>query len=723
MRLRRLWGNKRFTLFVVVGSLVLLGLAAAFTVYTHDGTSIEVAQTPRAVDIDQLANMARDGNVRSIVLTGDIATATLSDGSTVVTRKESQASILDTLRSYGVSDSRLRAISLQVQDPVPAASPAGTWVVIIISVLSIAFILGLVFYVSRSGGAGRYSSFTRSGARMFGRSASEKVTVAPSVTFDQVAGVDEAKQELTELVDFLREPEKFAALGASIPKGVLLVGPPGTGKTLLSRAVAGEAGVPFLNISGSEFVEMFVGVGASRVRDLFARARRVAPCIVFIDEIDAVGRHRGAGMRSGQGGHDEREQTLNQILVEMDGFDGRTGVIVIAATNRPDVLDEALLRPGRFDRQVMLDNPDIKGRKAILAIHSAGKPLSDGVDLETVARQTPGFSGADLANLMNEAAILAARRNLRSIDQTEIEEAVDRVIAGPQKKSRVISERERRVTAYHEVGHALVGMSLPNCDPVHKVTIIGRGRTGGFTRFLPAEDRSLWARSQFLDTLASMLGGHAAEEIIFGEVTTGASNDIERATELAERMVCQYGMSDRFGPLALGRAEPGSQVGRGGFEQKTFSDDMSREIDQEIRRLIDDARAKAMGVLSSRKDKLEQISQLLLEKETLSGEEFKELLDASRAGAVAPTIEMPVAQTVAVPVTEQVLVARESRSKSRLAPVVASARLAKRLRLRPKSVLSAVGDRPGKLYRKATAALKPEPRQGDEPDGAGLDMA
>ena len=719
----RLRGNRRFTLFVAVVSLVALGIAGVLLLSRNVETAHEIAQQPQTVNVDQIANLARDGNVQSIVLTGDIVTATLSDGSKVVTRKEPQASILDTLRSYGVPDSRLRQISLDIQDPVPATNPAGTSVVIIVSIVSIVFILGLVFFVSKSSGAGRYGSFTRSGARMFGRPSPEKVNVAPAVAFDQVAGVDEAKQELTELVDFLRQPERFAALGASIPKGVLLVGPPGTGKTLLSKAVAGEAGVPFLSISGSEFVEMFVGVGASRVRDLFARARRVAPCIVFIDEIDAVGRHRGAGTRSGHGGHDEREQTLNQILVEMDGFDGRAGVIVIAATNRPDVLDEALLRPGRFDRQVMLDNPDIKGRKAILSIHSSGKPLAQNVDLETVARQTPGFTGADLANLMNEAAILAARRDKRSIEQGEIEEAVDRVIAGPQKKSRVISERERKITAYHEVGHALVGMALPNCDPVHKVTIIGRGRTGGFTRFLPAEDRSLWARSQFLDTLASMLGGHVAEELIFGEVTTGASNDIERATELAQRMVCQYGMSDRFGPLALGRAEPGSQIGRGGFEQKAFSDDMAREIDQEIRLLIDGARAKARGVLSGRRDKLEQISQLLLEKETLSGEEFKELLDAPRAGAVALTVEMPLAQTVAEPVSAQVIVTCESKSKAKMEPVSTSARVAKRLRLRPKLVLSAVGERPGKLYRKATAALKHDPKRSDEPERAGLDMA
>ena len=448
---------------------------------------------------------------------------------------------------------------------------------------------------SRSGGAGRYGSFTRSGARM-SKPENDRRELTPRLTFKQVAGVEEAKQELQEIVEFLKFPGKFTALGATIPKGVLLVGPPGTGKTLMAKAVAGEAGVPFFNISGSQFVEMFVGVGASRVRDLFTRARKAAPCIIFIDEIDAVGRHRGS-MRGGHGGQDEREQTLNQILVEMDGFDGRSGVVVIAATNRPDILDDALLRPGRFDRQVTLDSPDVRGRKAILAIHARGKPLARNVSLETVARQTPGFSGADLANLMNEAAILAARKGRKAITRVDVEEAADRALAGPARKSRVISERERRVTAYHELGHAMIATALPNCDPVHKVTIIGRGRAGGFTQFLPSEDRSLWARSQFLDTLASILGGHAAEELVFGEVTTGASNDIERATELAQRMVCQYGMSERFGPMLLGRAE-GSMVGsRGSFEQRHSATRWQGRSTGDPG-LIDEGRSRAKALLT-----------------------------------------------------------------------------------------------------------------------------
>ncbi|HEX9015788.1 MAG TPA: ATP-dependent zinc metalloprotease FtsH [Chloroflexota bacterium] len=721
MRFRKFMGNRRFILLVAAISLVAIAAGGTFLFSRAGAPARETTAQVQIIHLDQLAKLVRDGAVRDITLNGDLATITMADGSTAVVRKESQASLLETLRGYGVPEAQIQAVSLDVRDPVTAGGTSGTWAVVIVTGVTIVFILGLIFIVSRGGGAGRYGSFTRSGARMFGRSKTEKAQAAPAVTFSDVAGVDEARQELAEVVDFLKYPEKFTALGARIPKGVLLVGPPGTGKTLLARAVAGEAGVPFLSISGSEFVEMFVGVGASRVRDLFGRARRAAPCIVFVDEIDAVGRHRSAGVRGGHGGHDEREQTLNQILVEMDGFDGRTGVVVIAATNRPDVLDEALLRPGRFDRQVMLDNPDIKGRKAILSIHSKGKPLSRGVDLDTVARQTPGFSGADLANLLNEAAILAARRNKKSIAQGDIEEAVDRVIAGPQRKSRVISERERKVTSFHEVGHAMVATALPNCDIVHKVTIIGRGRAGGFTRFLPAEDRSLWARSQFLDTLAAMLGGHVAEEIVFGEVTTGASNDIERATELAERMVCQYGMSDRFGPLALGRAEPGSQVGRGGFEQKAYSDEMAREIDQEIRLLMDDARARAKAVLSEHRSSLDEISLLLLEKETLSGDEFRELLKPAISPeplAVEMVAPQPVVESVPVHATS-----RASSAKRVSAPAVSpSARVAKRLRLRPNSVLAAVGKQPGQIARKAAevaGALKPEP----ETQEADLDMA
>ncbi len=618
MRFQKMPKKRRLVMLLAIFAAVLLlvGALAARSVAMGGAT-----QPPQQVPVDQVAKLARQGDIETLTLSGDQVTAKLADGTTVISRKEPQVSILETLRNYGVPQDQLDQIGLQVQDPAAGGNPAGTWLIVVASAFSFAFVIGMVYLSSKGGGAGRYGSFTRSNARV-ARPGSQRPDLAPSVTFQHVAGVEEAKQELQEVVEFLKYPQKFTALGATIPKGVLLVGPPGTGKTLLAKAVAGEAGVPFFSISGSEFVEMFVGVGASRVRDLFARARKAAPCIIFVDEIDAVGRHRGSGMRAGHGGNDEREQTLNQILVEMDGFDGHSGVVVVAATNRPDVLDEALLRPGRFDRQVTIDSPDIRGRKEILAIHARGKPLAGEVNLETVARATPGFSGADLANLMNEAAILAARRNRQTIGKADVEEAVDRVIAGPQRKSRVISERERKITAYHEIGHALVAAVLPNCDPVHKVTIIGRGRAGGFTQFVPAEDRSLWTRSQFLDTLASILGGHAAEELVYGEVTTGASNDIEKATELAQRMVCQYGMSERFGPVALAR----SDSARNPYEQRSISDDLAREIDREIQQLIDGARTKAQALLEQRREKLEELTGLLLDRETLSGDEFNTLV-------------------------------------------------------------------------------------------------
>jgi cell division protease FtsH len=444
------------------------------------------------------------------------------------------------------------------------------------------------------------------------------------ITFNDIAGVDEAKQELQEIVEFLKYPEKFVALGARIPKGLLLVGPPGTGKTLISRAVAGEAGVPFFSISGSEFVEMFVGVGASRVRDLFERAKRNSPCIVFVDEIDAVGRQRGAGLG---GSHDEREQTLNQILVEMDGFDTNTNVIVIAATNRPDVLDPALLRPGRFDRQVVLDRPDIRGRTSILQVHARGKPLEQSVSLEVLAKQTPGFSGADLANLLNEAAILAARRNKHKIGMGELEEAIDRVVAGPARKSRIISEREKAITAYHEVGHALVARMLPNTDPVHKVSILARGQAGGFTMLLPTEDRYLWSKAQFEDMLAYALGGHVAELLIFGEVTTGASNDIERVTKIARSMVTEYGMSSRIGPLALGQKDEQVFLGRDFGEHRNYSEQTAREIDEEIRTIVQIAFEKAHQILQKNKTRLIMISERLIKEETLEGPLFESLFN------------------------------------------------------------------------------------------------
>jgi len=461
-------------------------------------------------------------------------------------------------------------------------------------------------------------SFGKSKARLF-------TGTRTGVTFTDVAGVEEAKEELHEIVEFLKWPEKFIALGARIPRGVLLLGPPGTGKTLLAKAVAGEAAVPFFSISGSEFVEMFVGVGASRVRDLFEQAKRNSPCIIFIDEVDAVGRHRGAGLG---GSHDEREQTLNQILVEMDGFDTHTNIIVVAATNRPDILDPALLRPGRFDRQVVLDRPDIKGRWAILEVHSKGKPIDKDVSLEVMAKQTPGFSGADLANLVNESAILAARRNKKKITMAEFEEAVDRVIAGPERKSKVISPREKETIAYHEAGHALVSHILPNADPVYKITIVPRGQTGGFTRFTPAEDRNLWTRSQFQDALATILGGMVAEELVFGEMSTGPQDDLERVTKIARQMVTQWGMSERLGPRTFGKREEMVFLGREISEQRNYSEKVAEEIDEEVRRLVDEAYQSASKVLVERRAKLNQIAKHLIEVETIEGEALATLFDA-----------------------------------------------------------------------------------------------
>jgi len=493
------------------------------------------------------------------------------------------------------------------------------WTSALITFLPLIFI-GLLFFfmLRRAQGANTQ-------AMNFGRSRARVISAnRPTVTFDDVAGVDEAKQELQEIVEFLRSPEKFSALGARIPRGVLLVGPPGTGKTLLARAIAGEAGVPFLSISGSEFVEMFVGVGASRVRDLFDQAKRNAPCIVFVDEIDAVGRHRGAGLG---GSHDEREQTLNQILVEMDGFDTNTKVIVLSATNRPDILDPALLRPGRFDRRVVLDWPDINGRIAILKVHAKGKPLEEAVNLETLAKLTPGFTGADLANLLNEAAILAARRNKKFIGMKEMEEAIDRVIMGPERKGRRISQREKEITAYHESGHVLVARMQKNADPVHKVSIVARGMTGGHTRQLPTEDRYLWTSSQFDALLATSLAGHAAEKAVFNEVSTGAENDIERATKIARKMVTEYGMSQKLGPRSFGRKEELVFLGREISEQRDYGDKVAEEIDEEVHKIIQGAYKTAEEILTTHRAKLKQLAEYLIAKETIEGEELEKLFN------------------------------------------------------------------------------------------------
>ena len=531
-----------------------------------------------------------------------------------VTRLPPDTNIIEVFDSAGIAPD---AVPIEVKE----ASRWGAILGGLALFLPILFLVGIFFLIMRQsqGGSNQAMSFGKSKARLFS-------SARPTVTFSDVAGVDEAKEELAEVVEFLKYPEKFASLGARIPRGVLLVGPPGTGKTLLSRAVAGEAGVPFFSISGSEFVEMFVGVGASRVRDLFEQAKRNAPCIVFVDEIDAVGRQRGAGLG---GSHDEREQTLNQILVEMDGFDSSTNVIIIAATNRPDVLDPALLRPGRFDRQVILDRPDIGGRRSILEVHTRGKPMETSVSIENLARQTSGFSGADLENLVNEAAILAARRNKKVIGRSELTEAIDRVIAGPQRKSRVISERERLMTAYHEAGHALVARMLPHADPVRKVSIVARGMAGGYTRMVPDEDRLFKTKAQFEDDIAVFMAGQIAEQLVFEEISTGASNDIERATGIARRMVTEFGMSS-LGPLAFGKKDEMVFLGREISEQRNYSDEIAYKIDQEVRQIVDRAHERAMDIIQRHFDRLEAIARLLIQEETIEDEELERLFDSPR---------------------------------------------------------------------------------------------
>ena len=489
---------------------------------------------------------------------------------------------------------------------------------ILLNFLPIIFFGAVLLFMMRQaqGNAGQTLNFGRSKARML-------MSAESTVSFADVAGVEEAKVELEEVVDFLKHAERFLNLGAKIPKGVLLVGPPGTGKTLLARAVAGEAKVPFYSISGSEFVEMFVGVGASRVRDLFEQAKRNSPCIVFVDEIDAVGRHRGAGLG---GGHDEREQTLNQILVEMDGFDTNVNVIVMAATNRPDILDPALLRPGRFDRRVVLDNPDIKGRSQILKVHAKGKPISETVNLDNIAKDTHGFSGADLANLINESAILAARRNSTQIDQGDLVESIDRVTMGPERKSRVISDKEKELTAYHEAGHALVGHLLPHSDPITKITIVARGSAGGYTKSVPDEERHLWTKNQFEDRIAMSLGGRVAEETIFGEITTGASNDLEQATDLARVMVTKYGMSEKLGLRTFGKREELVFLGKEISEQRDYSDKIAEEIDDEVQNLINIAHNKAKKTIESNSGKLRAVAEYLIKNETINGDNFNQLI-------------------------------------------------------------------------------------------------
>jgi len=520
-----------------------------------------------------------------------------------------------------------------VRIDVEPKSKTALWPSLLSTMLPFFLLIGLWLLMLRQAqsGSNQAMSFGKSRARLHTEN-------RPKVTFEDVAGVDEAKEELQEVIEFLKHPKKFQALGAKIPRGVLLVGPPGSGKTLLAKAVAGEAGVPFFSISGSEFVEMFVGVGASRVRDLFEQAKKSAPCLVFIDEIDAVGRQRGAGLG---GGHDEREQTLNQLLVEMDGFDPNAGIIVIAATNRPDILDPALLRPGRFDRRVVVDNPDSKGRRAILEVHARGKPLAEDVNLELLAKHTPGFSGADLANLVNEAALLAARRNKKKITMAEMDEAIERVIAGPQRRSRILGPKEREIAAFHEGGHALLGTLLPNADPPHKVTILPRGMALGYVISAPPEDKYTYTKGELMDRITSMLGGRVAEELVFNEVTTGAQNDFEQATELARKMVTEFGMSEKLGPLSLGKRHGPVFLGRDLVETRNYSEEIAYEIDKEVRRFIDECYDRARELLSANRDKLDRLAKALLERESLEGEEIRKVIAGEplpEEPAAAPTV-------------------------------------------------------------------------------------
>ena len=604
---------------------LVLAVAILVVLFVMFNPGQPAQQTVPISELLSRVQAAADSGARPRIMVSDTRiVAAIDGGATISAVVNDRFEIGDELTARG-----LNVNGEQVAVQYEAPSPAPTIISILTSILPLLIFVGLLVFMMRQ------AQGSNSQALSFGKSRPRMVTGnRPRVTFKDVQGVDEAKQELAEVVEFLKYPEKFTKIGAEIPRGVLLVGPPGTGKTHLSKAVAGEAGVPFFNISGSEFVEMFVGVGASRVRDLFEKAKQNSPSLVFVDEIDAVGRQRGAGLG---GSHDEREQTLNQILVEMDGFDTEQTVIVLAATNRPDVLDPALLRPGRFDRRVVLDLPDIRGREAILRVHAREKPIESDVDLGTIARQTPGFSGADLKNLLNEAAILAARRNRTTVGMFELEEAIDRVIAGPQRKSRVMSEHEKRVTAFHEIGHALVAHLLRRADPVYKVTILPRGQMGGYTRFLPSQDRHLLTKSEFEDQLAVAMGGHAAEVLVFGEMTTGPSNDIQMATEIARRMVTQYGMSTKLGPRAFGRREELVFLGRDIAEQRNYSEAIAETIDREVSQLIDDAHHRAQDMLARNRGLLEKLSETLIEVETLDAEAFERYVDEFQGRTPAAT--------------------------------------------------------------------------------------
>lgn len=591
--------------------LMILILIVAALVLQFRGS----ANQPERLAFNEVADRIISGEIARIVVDDNDLEVIFEDGNTALSRKEPTKTFVEQLLDLGVTSSDLSTtiIKLEIKEP----SDWNTIISLITYILPALLVVGLIFLMLRQaqGSNNQALSFGKSRARLF---TGDK----PTVTFDDVAGVEEAKEELQEIVEFLQEPEKFIALGARIPKGVLLIGAPGTGKTLMAKAVSGEAVVPFFSISGSEFVEMFVGVGASRVRDLFEQAKRHSPCIVFVDEIDAVGRQRGAGLG---GSHDEREQTLNQMLVEMDGFETDTNVIIMAATNRPDILDPALLRPGRFDRRVILDQPDMRGREAILKVHVKGKPLEAEVNLGIIAKSTPGFVGSDLENLVNEAAILAARRDKRTIGQSEFEESIERVIAGPERKSRIINEEEKQIIAYHEAGHAVVAHVIPEADPVHKVSIIARGMMSGFTLALPEEDRTLISRNKMKGDMAFMLGGRAAEEIVFNDITSGASNDLERVTKTARSMVTRMGMSELLGPMVYGQKEELIFLGREISEQRDYSENIAEKIDAEVHELVQEAYERAKEILIKYRTQLDAVGQRLIEVETINREEFERI--------------------------------------------------------------------------------------------------
>ncbi len=599
--------NNRQSIVYVLLFVIIIALVV-FSFQQQSSNSEDLA-------IGEVAQEIKSGNIKRVVVDENEINLTYEDGTEGKSQKEPNATFVQQIRELGVTAQELSPEKVMIE-----IKPPNAWlgvVNIIGYVLPFLLIAGLFWFVFRQARGGGNAAMN------FGQSRARKFTGDnPTVTFDDVAGIPEAKEELLEVVEFLKEPEKFISLGARIPKGLLLMGAPGTGKTLLAKAVSGEAGVPFYSISGSEFVEMFVGVGASRVRDLFEKAKSDSPCIVFVDEIDAVGRHRGAGLG---GSHDEREQTLNQILVEMDGFDTDTNVIIVAATNRPDVLDPALLRPGRFDRRVILDRPDIRGREAILEVHARGKPLGPDVDLKTLAKATPGFVGADLENMINEAAILAARNGKKVIGQEDFEESIERVIAGPERKSRLISDMEKQIIAYHEAGHAITARSLPEADHVHKVSIIARGQAGGYTLILPENDRTLVSRNKMLADMVSLLGGRAAEELVFSDITSGASNDLERVTKLARQMVTRLGMSTELGPMVYGQKDEMVFLGKEFSEQRDYSESVAEEIDQEVRDLVTRSYLRAKEILQEHREILDALAEKLLDQETVDSDQLDEI--------------------------------------------------------------------------------------------------